>query len=58
MRERLTADLSRLQSADGAAEWVHENLPAKNTLTPFDADLVEASFRERLAAIETDVLRA
>ncbi len=54
LRERLFADLARLSSEDEAADWVHKNLPAKNTLTPFDADLVEASFRERLAAIEKD----
>jgi hypothetical protein len=54
LRDLLTADLSRLQSADEAVDWVHKNLPAKNTLTPFDADLVETSFRERLAAIEAD----
>ena len=54
LRGLLTADLSRLRSADEAADWVHKNLPAKNTLTPFDADLVETSFRERLAAIEAD----
>ena len=54
LRERLIADLSQIQSLDEAADWVHKNLPAKNTLTPSDADLAEASFREKLAAIETD----
>ena len=54
LRDRLVAELSDLKSADEAADWVHKNLPAKNTLTPFDADLVETSFRERLAAIEAD----
>jgi hypothetical protein len=52
LRDRLVAELSGLKSADEAADWVHENLPAKNTLTPADAETVEASFRERLAAIE------
>ena len=54
LRDRLVAELSDLKSADEAADWVHKNLPAKNTLTPFDADLVETSFRERIAAIEAD----
>jgi hypothetical protein len=52
LRDRLIAELSDLQSADEAAGWVHENLPAKNTLAHADAETVEASFRERLAAIE------
>jgi hypothetical protein len=51
LRERLIAELAGLRSADEAADWVHTNLPVKNTLTTDDADLVEASFRERLAAI-------
>ena len=51
-RDRLIADLARLQSSDEAADWVHKNLPVKNTLAAVDAEFVEASFRERLAAIE------
>jgi hypothetical protein len=51
LRERLIADLAGLQSEDEAADWVHKNMPAKNTLTTDDADLVEASFREKLSAI-------
>jgi ERF superfamily len=52
LRDRLVAELSDLQSADEAADWVHKNLPAKNTLTSADAETVEASFRERLFTIE------
>ena len=52
LRDRLVAELADLKSADEAADWVHKSLPAKNTLTPADAETVEASFRERLAAIE------
>ena len=52
LRDRLVAELGDLKSADEAADWVQKNLPAKNTLTVADADSVEASFRERLAAIE------
>ena len=52
MRERLLASLGQLQSADEAADWVHANLAAKNTLIAADADRVESGFRDRLAAIE------
>jgi hypothetical protein len=52
LRGRLLAELSDLKSADKAADWVHKNLPVKNTLTPADAETVEAAFRERLATIE------
>jgi ERF superfamily len=50
LREQLLAEIGWLQSADQAADWVHKNLVAKNTLT--DADAVESAFRERLATIE------
>ena len=52
LREQLIADVGRLQSADDAAEWVHRNLPRKNTLLAADADLLEENFRDRLPAIE------
>ena len=52
LRDRLVAELSDLKSADEAADWVYKNLPEKNTLTPADAEAVEASFRERLATID------
>jgi hypothetical protein len=52
LRGRLVAELADLKSADEAADWVQKNLPAKNTLTTADAETVEASFREWLAAIE------
>jgi hypothetical protein len=50
LREQLLSDIDRLRSADEAADWVHKNLAAKNTL--IDADAVEVNFREKLAAIE------
>jgi hypothetical protein len=52
VRERLLADIGQLKSADEAADWVHKNLAVKNTLIDADADAVEASFGEKLAAIE------
>jgi hypothetical protein len=52
-REQLSADIARLQAEDEAADWVHRNLPVKNTLLAADADIVEADFRRRLAEIES-----
>jgi hypothetical protein len=52
LRNRLVAELADLKSADDAADWVHKNLAAKNTLITADADAVEAGFREKLATIE------
>jgi hypothetical protein len=49
LRDRLVAELDDLQSADEAATWAHRSLPAKNTLTAADAELVEAGFRTQLA---------
>jgi ERF superfamily len=51
LRDRLIGELQGFRSADEAANWVHKNLQAKNTLTFDDAQLVEAAFRERLAEI-------
>jgi hypothetical protein len=49
-RDRLLEELDGLQSADDAAGRAHRSLPAKNTLTLVDAQLVDAAFREKLAA--------
>ncbi len=53
LRERLVADLHQLESTEEAADWVHKNLAAKNTLIAADADLVEARFREKFATIDS-----
>ena len=50
LRERLIAELDALQTADDAASWAHRSLPAKNTLTSVDAQLVEARFGAKIAA--------
>ena len=50
--QQLIVDLALLESEGEAADWVHKNLPAKNTLTVADAALVETSFRDKLAAIQ------
>jgi hypothetical protein len=52
LREKLLSDLGQLQSGDEAADWVHKNLAAKNTLVTADADAVEAEFREKLSTID------
>ncbi len=52
LRDRMVVEIGDLKSADEAADWVHKNLPAKNTLTFADAEIVEAIFQEKLAAIE------
>jgi hypothetical protein len=51
LRERLVAELSAINSADDAAIWAHRNLPAKNSLTAGDAQIVEARFQARLETI-------
>jgi hypothetical protein len=53
VREQLIAEIARLQTEDEAADWVHRNLPVKNTLLRVDAEIVETDFRNRLAVIET-----
>jgi hypothetical protein len=54
LRDRLVAELDGLQSADEAASWAHRCLPKKNTLTGTDAELLEAGFRLKLAALDDD----
>ena len=54
LRDRLVAELDGLQSADEAASWAHRSLPAKDTLTAADAELVEAGFRLKLAVMVND----
>jgi hypothetical protein len=51
LRERLVAELSAFNSTDDATAWAYRNLPAKNSLTAGDAQIVEARFRARLASI-------
>jgi hypothetical protein len=57
LREQLLGGIGQLQSSDEAADWVHKNLAAKNTLVVTDADAVEAAFRDRLATIELAIAR-
>jgi len=55
LRDRFVAELSAITSADDAAAWAHRNLPAKNTLTAGDAQIIEARFQARLSAIDDSV---
>src|SRR5271166_6009419 len=52
LRKQLLDAIGQLRSADEAADWVHKNLAAKNTLLDADADAVEGGFTEKLATIE------
>jgi hypothetical protein len=52
LRDRLLGELRGLQSSDGAADWANRSLPAKNTLTIADAQLVEDGFCIKMAALE------
>jgi hypothetical protein len=48
LREKLLTELGTITSADLAAIWAQEALPAKNSLTAPDAKLVEDAFEYRL----------
>jgi hypothetical protein len=51
LRDQLVAQLVAINTADDAAAWAHRNLPAKNSLTAEDAQIVEARFQARLATV-------
>jgi hypothetical protein len=53
-RDRLLEELGKLRSSDEAAIWAHRSLPAKNTLTAADAQLIEDGFRIKLSAFGED----
>jgi hypothetical protein len=48
LREKLLAEVGNITSADLAAAWAREALPAKNSLAAADAKLVENAFEHRL----------
>ena len=50
LRESLIEQMAAINSADEAAAWAHRNLPAKNTLTAADAQIVEERFQARLSS--------
>jgi hypothetical protein len=49
LREKLLTELGTITSADLAAIWAQEALPAKNRLAAADAKLVEDAFERRLS---------
>jgi hypothetical protein len=52
LRQRLVEQLAAaINSANDAAAWAHRNLPAKNSLTAADAQIVEERFQARLSTI-------
>jgi ERF superfamily len=51
LREKLLSELGTITSADLAAIWAQEALPAKNCLTAADAKLVEDAFERRLSEL-------
>jgi len=51
LRENLLAQVSNIASADLAAAWAREALPAKNSLAATDAKLVEDAFERRLSEL-------
>src|SRR5260221_7579075 len=51
LREKLLTELGTITSADLAAIWAQEALPAKNCLTAADAKLVEDAFERRLSEL-------
>jgi hypothetical protein len=52
LREQLLIELAVIATADEAAVWAQRKLPAKNTLTPDDADVIEQAFRAKLRSVE------
>ena len=53
LREQLLATAAQLQSEEEAADWVHKNMPAKNTLIAADFYLVESAFEDKLASTQS-----
>jgi hypothetical protein len=51
LREKLLIELGTITSPDSAAIWAQEALPAKNSLAPADAKLVEDAFERRLSEL-------
>ena len=51
MRDKLLTALGNITSADSAAIWAQETLPAKNRLGSTDAKLVEDAFERRLSEL-------
>jgi hypothetical protein len=55
-RDRLLIEIESIKAADDAAAWAQLSLPAKNTLTTEDAQIIEARFAAKLAALEKETI--
>ncbi len=53
LRTELLREIERLGSADDAALWAQQRLPAKNQLSATDAQQVEVAFADKLAIVLT-----
>jgi hypothetical protein len=51
-RDRLLIEIESIRAVDDAAAWAQLSLPAKNTLTTEDAQIIEARFAVVLAALD------
>ena len=51
LRDRLLADIGNIPSAELAASWARQALPAKNKLAVVDAKRVEDAFEQRLSEL-------
>ena len=56
LRQRLTAELKDIGSAEQAADWAHRVMGAKNSLAVADAEHVERAFQERLVSIANEAV--
>jgi len=54
LRDRLTAEVKEISSAEQAATWGLHALAAKNTLLPADAACVESAFQSQLSKIASE----
>jgi hypothetical protein len=51
LRESLIQQLANINSADEAARWAQQHMPAKNTLTAADAKMLEEQFKAKLSTL-------
>ena len=54
LRDRLLDELATLRTAEDAASWAYRCLPAKNTLTGADAQMIEEAFRISVSALDDE----
>jgi hypothetical protein len=52
LRVQLVEELTAIGSLDEGVAWARRRLPAKNTLSMPDADLVEQAFRKKMSSLE------